>query len=105
MRSWASSRGKHPAGIAFQDDVSFDLADIERVDVAFGIVEIEPGGRNDPAHRTTHLATEQDVLVVDHVGQQIDAGLVIDADCMIFAGRSQQVFSALESASKSPRPC
>jgi hypothetical protein len=36
-------------------------------------------GRVDATHGADHLAGEQDVLDGDHLGQQIDAGLVVDA--------------------------
>src|SRR5690606_29781901 len=48
-------------------------------DIALGVVEIVPSGRIDPAHRADHLAAEQDVLRVDHLGEQVDARLMIDA--------------------------
>ena len=50
-----------------------------RVDVALGVVEIEPGPRIDALHRADHLRGEQDVVDRHDFGEQIDARLVIDA--------------------------
>ena len=40
---------------------------------------METGFRIDAAHRTDHFAGEQHVVDRDYLGEQINAGLVIDA--------------------------
>src|SRR5262249_50421109 len=54
-------------------------AHAERVDVARGCVVVVAGLRIDAAHRADHLRGEQDVVGRDHLEEEIDAGLVIDA--------------------------
>jgi hypothetical protein len=49
------------------------------LDVALGVVVVEAGLGVDAAHRADHLAGEQDVVDRDHLGQQVDARLVVDA--------------------------
>ncbi|AMK25230.1 hypothetical protein K426_21614 [Sphingobium sp. TKS] len=65
--------------IALENGVAFGIADIERVDITLGIVEIMARRRINTAHRADHFRSEQDILVVDHVRQQVDARLMIDA--------------------------
>src|SRR3984893_5572594 len=48
------------------------------LDVALGVVVGEAGFRIDPPHRADHLAGEQDVLDRDHLGQKVDARLVVN---------------------------
>ena len=50
-----------------------------RVDVALGVVVVVAGLGIDAAHRADHLRGEQDVLDRDHLEQQVDARLVVDA--------------------------
>ena len=45
--------------------------------IALGVVKVMAGFRVDAAHRTDHFRREQDVLDRDHLGQQVDAGLVV----------------------------
>src|SRR3954471_3271734 len=47
--------------------------------VALGVVVVLAGLRIDAAHRAYHLGSEQDVLDGNHLEQQVDARLVIDA--------------------------
>jgi hypothetical protein len=56
-----------------------DHEDVASVDVALGVVEVKPGLGVDAAHRADHLRGEQDVVDRDHLEQQVDARLVIDA--------------------------
>src|SRR5450432_434691 len=48
------------------------------LDVAPGVIVVVARFRIDAAHRTDHLAGEQDVVDGNHLGQQVDAGLVVD---------------------------
>ena len=48
------------------------------IDVALRVVVVMARLRIDAAHRADHLRGEQDVLYRDHVGQQVDARLVVD---------------------------
>ena len=66
-------------GIQFEDAVFIGMRNIERVDIALGVIEVMARFRIDPAHGTDHLRAEQDVSDVDHLGEQVDARLVIDA--------------------------
>ncbi|MNI46312.1 hypothetical protein D3C73_1007690 [compost metagenome] len=49
------------------------------VDITLGVIEIVSGLRIDPAHGTDHFGTEQDVVDIDDLEQEIDARLMIDA--------------------------
>ena len=50
-----------------------------RLDVALGVVVVVAGLGIDAAHGADHLAGEQDVADRHHLGQQVDARLVVDA--------------------------
>src|SRR4051812_33707987 len=45
--------------------------EVQRVDVALGVVEVVARLRVDAAHRSHHLRGEEDVLVWDHLEQQV----------------------------------
>ena len=53
--------------------------DVRSLDVALGVIVMVSRLRIDAAHRADHLARKQDIADGDHAGEQIDAGLVIDA--------------------------
>ena len=55
------------------------VADRCFVDVALGVVETEPGLGVVALDRADHFRGEQDVVDRHHFGEEIDAGLVVDA--------------------------
>src|SRR5450755_1884636 len=65
--------------VAFVDLVPIVADDDRRgLDVAPGVIVVVARFRIDATHRTDHLAGKQDVVDGDHLGQQIDAGLMVD---------------------------
>src|SRR5687768_16090391 len=71
---------EHAARVAFVDHLLLlGRQDRRGLDVALGVVVIEARLRVDAAHGADHFAGEQDVLHRDHLGQQVDARLVVDA--------------------------
>ena len=66
-------------GIALEHLAGIVPGQVQRVDIAFGVVEIMAGRGVDAPHRADHFRPEQDILVLDDVRQQVDARLVIDA--------------------------
>src|SRR3546814_6187490 len=86
-----------------------DVCSSDLIDIALGVVEIVAGMRVDPAHGTDHFAAEQYVLVLDHIGEQVDPRLVIDAgveehvvhevlfDVRLLEHRSEEHTSELQS--------
>src|SRR6218665_1984097 len=71
--------GEYAPHIALEDRMALVVANRQRIDIALGVIEILAGLRVDAAHRADHLAAEQDVPGVDHLGEQVDARLVVDA--------------------------
>src|SRR4051812_29924867 len=71
--------GVDAARVALEDLPAVLRRQVERVDVALGVVPVEAGLRVDPAYCPEHLGREEDVLDVDHVAQERDAGMVVDA--------------------------
>jgi hypothetical protein len=69
---------EHAAGIAFEDLLPH-RHQVGRFDVALGVVVVVAGFRIDAAHRADHFAGKQHVVHRDHLGQQVDARLVVDA--------------------------
>src|SRR5580658_2080309 len=66
--------------VALVDLVALLGAEIaRRLDIALGVVIMMSGLRVDPPDRADHFAGEQDIVDRDHLGQQVDARLVIDA--------------------------
>src|SRR6476660_8742931 len=71
---------EHPARVALVHELALLLAQVgRRFDVAPGVVEVMAGLWIHAADRADHLGREQNVLDGDHLRQQVDAGLVIDA--------------------------
>src|ERR1700691_743763 len=69
-----------PPRVAFVDLVAVLGTEIaSRIDVALGVVIVMAGLRIDSPHRADHLAREQDVVDRNHLGQEIDARLMIHA--------------------------
>src|SRR4029077_9294173 len=69
-----------PARIAFVDLVALLGAEVPGcLDVALGVVIVVASLRVDPPDSADHFAGEQDVVDRDHLGQKIDARLMIDA--------------------------
>ena len=67
-------------GVAFVDLLLLRRRQLRRrLDVALGVVVVVAGLGVDAAHGADHLAGEQDVLDRHHLGQQVDARLVVDA--------------------------
>src|SRR6185437_1542800 len=67
------------ARIRLEDLLLVGGGDRGLVDVAFGVVEMMPGLGIDTAHRADHLRGKEDVVDRDHLGEEINARLVIDA--------------------------
>src|SRR5450759_5704134 len=76
------------------------------LDVALGVVVGEAGFRVDALHRADHFAGEQDVVDRDHLGQKVDAGLVIDAgveeDLLQHVLLQQRLLQLLRQAAEPP---
>src|SRR5881409_422296 len=71
---------EHVARVALIDEEALFLVEIgRRIDIAPRVVVGVAGLRIDAAHRADHLGGKQDVLHRNHLRQQIDARLVIDA--------------------------
>src|SRR6185437_11947006 len=69
-----------PPRIAREDRALLLGGEVRRaVDVAAGVVEVEAGRGIDALYRADHLRGKQNVLRGDHLGEEIDARLVIDA--------------------------
>src|SRR5581483_1922421 len=67
-------------GVALENLATAGVVEPRRsIDVALGIIEVEPGLRVDALDCAHHLRGEQDVVDWHHFGEQIDAGLMIDA--------------------------
>src|SRR5271168_838941 len=65
VRQFASILGKprkYPARVALEDLAAVRLAQWQCVQIAFGIVEVLPCFRIDPAHRADHFRAKQDVV-------------------------------------------
>ena len=67
----------------FEDIRLVSSADFAVIDIAFGIIEIMTGFLIDTPYGAHHFRSEQNILVWDHVQQQIDTRLVIDAGVKI----------------------
>src|SRR5436309_229139 len=67
------------ARVALVDLAAVLVADADRVDVALGVVVVVAGLRVDAAHGADHLRGEENVVGGEHLEQEVDAGLVIDA--------------------------
>src|SRR6516165_7925345 len=98
---------KHPPRIAFVDLVPVVADDDRRrLDVALGVVVVMTGLRVDAAHSTDHLAREQDVVDRDHLREQVDARLVIDAgveeDVLQDVILQERLLQLLGEAAKAP---
>src|SRR5699024_8509051 len=72
--------GRDAAGVRFEDLLAL-LGGEGRggIDVALRVIEVVTGARVDVAYGADHLAGEEDVADGDHVGQQVDPWLVVDA--------------------------
>jgi hypothetical protein len=70
--------GEHAARVALVDGLALGGCQRGSFDVALGVVVEEAGVGVDVTHRADHLAGEHDVLDRDHLGQQVDARLVVD---------------------------
>src|SRR3954470_20374645 len=66
-------------GITFEDLGLVGGGERRIVDIALGVVETESGLRIIALHRADHLRGEQDAVDRHHLGEQIDARLMIDA--------------------------
>jgi len=69
----------YPAGVALINLGAVGLGQAGPVDVALGVVEVVAGLRVDAPDGAHHLGSEQDVIGVDDLKEQVDAGLVVDA--------------------------
>src|SRR4051812_18735301 len=70
---------KYPPGVAFEYFLFVRSAERAVLNIALRIVVMMPAFRVDAAHRADHLGGEQDVLRRDHLEQQVDSRLVVDA--------------------------
>src|SRR5262245_6254258 len=71
---------EHAPCIALEDLLAILGAQRGRsLDVALGVVVVETGFGIDAADRADHFAGEQHVVDRNHLGEQVNAGLVIDA--------------------------
>src|SRR5690606_13232089 len=68
----------YPTGIQLVNFFAIFFAQVQCVDIAFGVVEVLICFRVNAAHRADHLGTEQNVVDVDNAEQQIDTGLVVN---------------------------
>src|SRR3954451_1168812 len=67
------------SSIQLKDSMLVCLRDVERIDVALRVVEVLTRLWVNAANSTDHFRTEQDVVYIDHLGEQIDTRLMIDA--------------------------
>src|SRR5437773_6675956 len=67
-----------PARVALEDLAPILGAELERLDVALGVVVVAAGLGVDAADRADHLRGEQDVVDGDHPVPACDPGLVVD---------------------------
>jgi hypothetical protein len=76
------------------------------LDVALGVVVVVAGLGVDAAHGADHLAGEEDVVHRDHLGQQVDARLVVDAgveeDVVQQVVLQQRLLQLLRQAAEAP---
>src|SRR5262249_16645780 len=79
LRQYPVEARKDSTRVAFKNAALFLLRDVERVDIAPGIVEVEAGLRVDTPHSPDHLGAEQNVFVVDNADEQIDTRLMVHA--------------------------
>ena len=74
VQSWVRT-----AGVEFDDGSPVHVGQAEVVDVDERVVPGDAGLRIGAAHRAEHLGGEQDVVSGNHLVQQVDSRLVVDA--------------------------
>ena len=99
---------EHAARVPFKDRGarSSALRFARRFDVAARVVEVVARLRIDAAHRADHFAGEEDVLDGNHLGEQVDARLVVDAgveeDVVQQVVLEQRLLHLLRQAAEAP---
>jgi hypothetical protein len=65
---------EHAAGVELEHLRSVVSGEVQRLDVAAGVVEVVPGLRIDSADGAHHLGPKEDVVDVDNVKEQVMPG-------------------------------